>query len=138
IHPQMYDNVFAILGGRGAGKSSVIQSLWEYLQHSGHSRDIILPIIIPEAISDPHCSILGWIMAMAEQVIDSIEEQLRGLEDRRGGAWVCEHLPRDPMGFFKDCHLQHNNRLRERYESLKRDCIPDLTSGGAFSYDEMV
>lgn len=138
IHPQMYDNVFAILGGRGAGKSSVIQSLWEYLQHGGHSRDIILPIIIPEAISDPHCSILGWIMAMAEQVIDSIEEQLRGLEDRRGGAWVCEHLPRDPMGFFKDCHLQHNNRLRERYESLKRDCIPDLTSGGAFSYDEMV
>ena len=138
IHPQMYDNVFAILGGRGSGKSSVIQSLWEHLQHGGHSRDIILPIIIPETISDPHCSILGWIMATAEQVIDSIEEQLRGLEDRRGGAWVCEHLPRDPMGFFKDCHLQHNNRLRERYESLKRDCIPDLASGAAFSYDEMV
>lgn len=138
IHPQMYDNVFSILGGRGSGKSSVIQSLWEHLQHGGHSRDIILPIIIPEAISDPHCSILGWIMATAEQVIDSIEEQLRGLEDRRGGAWVCEHLPRDPMGFFKDCHLQRNNRLRERYESLKRDCIPDLASGAAFSYDEMV
>lgn len=138
IYPQMYDNVFAILGGRGSGKSSVIQSLWEYLQHGEHSRDIILPIIIPEAISDPHCSILGWIMAMAEQVIDSIEEQLRGLENKRGGAWVCEHLPRDPMGFFKDCHLQHNNRLRERYESLKRDCIPDLASAAAFSYDDMV
>ena len=137
-YPQMYDNVFAILGGRGSGKSSVIQSLWEHLQHNGHGRDIILPIIIPETISDPHCSILGWIMATAEQVIDGIEEQLRMLEDKRGGAWICDRMTCDSMNFFKDCHLQHNNHLRERYESLKRDCIPDLTAGSAFSYDDMV
>ena len=137
-YPQMYDNVFAILGGRGSGKSSVIQSLWEHLQHNGHGRDIILPIIIPETISDPHCSILGWIMATVEPVIDGIEEQLRMLEDKRGGAWICDRMAHDSMHFFKDCHLQHNNHLREQYESLKRDCIPDLTAGSAFSYDDMV
>lgn len=137
-YPQMYDNVFAILGGRGSGKSSVIQSLWEHLQHDGHSNDIILPIIIPEAISDPHCSILGWIMATVEQVIDNIEEQLRDLEHKRGAVWVYDQMSCDFKDFFRDCHFQHNNRLREEYESLKRDCIPDLVAGSAFSYDDMV
>ena len=78
-YPQMYDNVFAILGGRGSGKSSVIQSLRERMLNNQQNSDIILPIIIPETISDPRCSILGWIMATLEQTIDSIENQFRNL-----------------------------------------------------------
>lgn len=137
-YPQMYDNVFAILGGRGSGKSSVIQSLHEYLQNGRDNIDIVFPIIIPELISDPHCSILGWIMATAEQVIDSIEEQFRQLEKERGGRWICDNMAGDPLFFFKDCHLQHSNKLRENYESLKRDCIPDYSFSSEFSYEDAV
>lgn len=136
-YPQMYDNVFAILGGRGSGKSSVIQSLREILLNNSDS-NIILPIIMPETISSPSSSILGWIMATAEQVIDSIEEEFQSLERRKGGRWICDRLPNDPMGFFKDCHLQRNNQLRERYESLQRDCNPDHVPFSSFSYDDMV
>ena len=137
-YPQMYDNVFAILGGRGSGKSSVIQSLRERMLNNQQNSDIILPIIIPETISDPRCSILGWIMATLEQTIDSIENQFRNLENSKGGRWVCDHMPSDNMVFFKDCHLQSSNQLRERYESLKRDCIPDHIPASTYSYDDMV
>lgn len=136
--PQMYDNVFAILGGRGSGKSSVIQSLHEQMQNGEDNFDIVFPIIVPELISDPHCSILGWIMATAEEVIDSIEEQFRQLEREQGGRWVCDNMHCDPLSFFKDCHLQRNNKLRENYESLKRDCIPDYSFTSDFSYEDAV
>lgn len=136
--PQMYDNVFAILGGRGSGKSSVIQSLHEQMQNGEDNFDIVFPIIVPELISDPHCSILGWIMATAEEVIDSIEEQFRQLEREQGGRWVCDNMHCDPLSFFKDCHLQRNNKLRENYEALKRDCIPDYSFTSDFSYEDAV
>lgn len=137
-YPQMYDNVFAILGGRGSGKTSVIQTIHEQLLQKDNNADIVLPIIIPETISDKHCSILGWIMATAEQVIDNIESQLQSLEKVYGGHWVCSQTSNNLKDFFKDCHLRRDNKLREQYESLKRDCIPDQRVTSAFSYDDMV
>lgn len=98
-YPQMYDNVFAILGGRGAGKSSVIQSLREHLLNNSSNYDIILPIIIPETISSPTSSILGWIMATTEQIIDQIEDKLKNLEALKGGRWIHDHMLDDSMFF---------------------------------------
>lgn len=137
-YPQMYENVFAILGGRGSGKTSVIQTIHEQLLQKDDNGDIVLPIIIPETISDKHCSILGWIMATVEQVIDDIESQFQSLENSRGGLWVCSQMGNKSKDFFKDCHLRRDNKLREQYESLKRDCIPDHGITSAFSYDDMV
>lgn len=132
----MYDNVYAILGGRGTGKSSVLQSMREKMVRT--TDDIIFPVIMPETISDPHCSILGWVLATAEQIVKDIEENLQVLERNRGSRWIYDHMSSDSMGFFKDCHLLQNNKLRERYDTLKRDCIQESITASEFSYDDMI
>ena len=38
--PQMYDNVYAVLGGRGTGKSSVILTLCEWLKQDRNHQDL--------------------------------------------------------------------------------------------------
>ena len=42
----MFDNVYSIMGGRGAGKTSVVFTLKEKLKDDEMDRDIVLPIVI--------------------------------------------------------------------------------------------
>lgn len=73
----MYDNVFAIFGKRGTGKTSVIFSLQQKLKEDVlNSDDVVLPIIIPEAI--PYdCSVLGWILAIVRDQIIELEKRIK-------------------------------------------------------------
>lgn len=117
----MYDNVFAILGGRGAGKSSALLTLSHYLAKECPA-NIQFPIITPEIISDKRCSILGWIMATAESILENLENRIKK-EGRRLGSQFSgsgyESLnSRCGIDFFKDCGFQRQNKLRILYDEL--------------------
>lgn len=111
--PQMYDNVYGILGGRGTGKSSVLLTLRKKIT-SAHPQDIVLPIVTPEVISDDGGSILGWLMAAVERVVGQVENDLKTFNpafahhvDQR---WIDD--------YFDDCHLKRENPLRQQYNDL--------------------
>lgn len=133
--PQMYDNVYAILGGRGTGKSSVLLTLREHLMKSDH-QDIVFPIITPEVISGDDCSIIGWIMSMAGQMVTEIEANIQWEISR--DARIAREMLDTKMNFFKDCRFNRNNKLREQYQTLMRDCIQDIIPLSSYSFDEMV
>ncbi len=136
--PQMYDNVYAVLGGRGTGKSSVILTLCEWLKQDRNHQDLVFPIITPEIISEDNCSILGWIMSMTEQIVTQIEErvkQMRGRYDPRSYP-TFERIGQ--VDFFKDCLFNSHNQLREHYQALMRDSIQDDIPPTAFPFDEAV
>ena len=122
--PQTYDNIFAVLGDRGTGKSSVVLTLREHLNQSPR-RDILFPIITPEIISEQKCSILGWILSAAESIVEQIEERAQFLarDDRLPSRVGSDCLD----SFFKDCQFQKDNRLRREYRALFKKSIE--TSG---------
>lgn len=113
--PQTYDNLLAVLGGRGSGKSSVILTLREKMKYPV-KQDILLPIITPEIISEQECSILGWIMSATESIIRDLEHRIENL-DRNMRGYIQEYGESlDP--FFKDCRFRKDNPLRQRYQDL--------------------
>ena len=134
---QMYDNVYAILGGRGTGKSSVLLTLREQLQKESNGQDIIFPIITPEVIIGNNCSIIGWIMSVAEEMVTQIERRIQAEADKNSRL-VSDMLMETKMDFFKDCHFHKGNKLREHYQALMRDCIQDDIPLSSYSFDEMV
>lgn len=116
--PQTYDNLFAVLGGRGSGKSSVILTLREKMKYP-ERQDILLPIITPEVISGQECSILGWIMSATESVIQSLEQRIDNLYQRsRSSGTYGQEWNRELDSFFKDCRFEKDNLLRRCYKEL--------------------
>ena len=103
----MFDNIFSIFGKRGSGKTSVVFTISEILKNNmKHKEDIVLPVIIPEIIQD-QTDIMGWILAILEEEVENIEDQLkRNKRDQQNS-------------FFKDCHLEGNDKLREGLEEVK-------------------
>ncbi|MCM1088550.1 MAG: hypothetical protein NC419_10360 [Muribaculaceae bacterium] len=76
----IYDNIFSILGDRGTGKTSVAFTLREKIQNHKNSRyDVVLPLIIPEAIPD-NCTVLGWILALIKEEIEKLEQKIKDLQ----------------------------------------------------------
>lgn len=127
--PQMYDNVYAILGGRGTGKSSVLLTLRNHIQRKC-PQDIMLPIITPEVISSRECSILGWIMSSAEVVVEETERLIeeRGGNVSRTGAfrWLDD--------FFDNCQFQKKNHLRNCYQELFARSVSTSATGEISGY----
>lgn len=68
----MYDNVFSIMGQRGAGKTSVVLTLKNILPLSEEG-DIALPMIMPEIIPQ-ECSMIGWILSLLEEHVKRLDE----------------------------------------------------------------
>ena len=112
--PQTYDNLFAILGGRGSGKSSAILTLHSKMD-TKNKRDILLPIITPEILGDQNCSILGWIMSATESVLCELEKDIKLLPQKFG---YHKQFGEKLALFFKDCRFQEQNILRKAYEEL--------------------
>lgn len=112
--PQMYDNVYALLGGRGSGKSSVLLTLQKTMEKKC-PQDIMLPLITPEIISEKSSSILGWILSAAETMVKKIETLIekdgQNVEPIGNHRWLNE--------FFADCQFRKkDNSLREKYHEL--------------------
>lgn len=122
--PQMYDNLYAILGGRGTGKSSVVLTLQNKLKEP-KNQNIILPIITPEVIIERECSILGWIMSATESVVAKLEDRLRSLESSQiHHTDSCAHYL---DSFFENCQFRKDNDLRKSYQELFKRSVQ---SGG--------
>lgn len=115
----MHDNIMAIFGGRGSGKTSVLLSLRQQLvldrqkRYNGAGADIILPIISPEIISE-NSTMLSWVLAMFQGEIEALDKQLKehpkvaqSLEQAYGTG-VCELRTRQSF-------------LRREYDNLMRE-----------------
>lgn len=108
--PQMYDNVYAILGGRGTGKSSVLLTIRKHIQKN-NPQDIVLPIVTPESIGSG--SIMGWLMALVEREIVVLEHKIENLQRSNGPSSIVEL-----DDFFDDCRFKKKNPLRRKYDEL--------------------
>lgn len=90
----MYDNVFSILGKRGTGKTSVAFTLQRKLQDKAirdRNGDVILPLIVPEVIPES-CSILGWLLAIVRDKIESLDEYIKS-KDKENGMQIEDWKP---------------------------------------------
>lgn len=104
----MFDNIFSIFGRRGSGKTSAIFSLREQLiNESENDQDLVLPIIIPEIISE-ECDVMGWCLAIFEDEIDKIEKKINS-----------NNRLLDDSDFFKNCKFIQNNKLRRSFIDAK-------------------
>lgn len=106
-HNLMYDNIFAILGKRGAGKTSVIYTLKSLLKDQGEN-NIVFPIIMPEMLPKG-CSVMGWILSVMEETVDEIDKRLKRKEEYPLFA-ECLHEPQTSL-------KQEYNRVKELFYS---------------------
>lgn len=113
-----YDNIFSILGGRGAGKTSILFTLYDYLKTSQkQSENILMPLIMPELI-DNNDNFIGWILAAVGQNLNEVEGRISNL-GYRDDTSVYGQICRD-YDFFKRCVFNKQNKLRSAYEDLKK------------------
>lgn len=103
----MYDNVFSIMGKRGAGKTSVVLTLKQILQSSSNA-DIILPIVMPEMIP-AECSMIGWILSLLKESVKELEKTLN-------------HTDSNMELNFSGCLRTNNESLEREYERVKELC----------------
>lgn len=104
----MFDNIFSIFGKRGSGKTSAIFSLREQLMNkTGNDQDLVLPIIIPEIISE-ECDVMEWCLAIFEDEIDKIEKKIKANSELLNDS-----------DFFKNCRFVQNNKLRRSFTDAK-------------------
>ncbi|GFI66125.1 hypothetical protein IMSAG185_01740 [Lachnospiraceae bacterium] len=91
----MYDNVFSIMGKRGTGKTSVVFTLQNMIleKYGRCYNDVVLPLIIPEAIPD-NCTVLGWILAIVKEEVKKLENRVKKQEVYRESG-QCRYLDRN-------------------------------------------
>lgn len=109
----MYDNVFSIFGKRGSGKTSAVFTLREIIRVTNED-DIIPPIVIPEMIPEG-CSLIGWVLALFEDIINNIDKKQSNLLSKK-------------QGIFSDCRVDRRNSLKYEYEKIK-----DMYHSNAFN-----
>lgn len=102
----MYDNIYSIMGKRGSGKTSVIFTLKKKIEMD-YPSDIVLPVIMPEMITDNE-TILGWILAILEDIVKELEGKIKS-------NWNM----RENDKFFRNCKFVENNKLRCAYDKVK-------------------
>ena len=102
----MYDNVFAIFGKRGTGKTSVAFTLQNILEKD--KKNMVLPIIIPEVVPD-ECSALVWLFAIIRAKVEEMERE--NAERKRKGK----------DSYWANCHYQEREKapLTQRLDELQ-------------------
>lgn len=110
-----YDNFFSILGGRGAGKTSILMTISNYYRDK--SENIVLPIIMPELI-DKKDNFIGWILAAMEYNLRELEEKIKEYGYRKEESSYLKICEKNKL--FERCQFNHRNNLREKFEQLKK------------------
>lgn len=118
----MYENVYSILGGRGAGKTSVIFTLRKYIEEY-YPSDIVLPIVMPEVIPEGSDT-LGWILASLESLVKELSSSMREKHQRSND-------------IFYDCK-NRDNSLRTIYDEVKELCYSRQMKVGGNSFSEEI
>ncbi len=76
-------NNIGIIGVRGAGKTSILKTIREELKNNNvENRDIILPIIIPENMSESGTLMSTILGMLGEEVKKREEEQKKGVKQK--------------------------------------------------------
>jgi|GEM_PF-4484796 len=115
----MHDNVIGIFGGRGSGKTSILFSLWERLK-SGEPKDILLPVISPELISD-NCSILLWVLSMLEDTVNELDALLA--KNTEASCFLeAKYQLESPICERRLCERRQQSCLKIEHQALLRNC----------------
>ena len=112
-----YDNIFSILGGRGAGKTSILLTIHNKLRDDANNINVIMPLIMPELI-DNGDSFIGWILSAIEKELQNIENKIRERGYRKDNSSYAQMC--DKYHFFERCTFNNNNTLRNTYSELKK------------------
>ena len=106
-----YDQIFSILGGRGAGKTSVLMTLRHNLEQEEHN--IIFPIIMPELIEDDE-SIVSWIISAMRENLRQVESKI--LESKTNFDGYQQLCTRNKP--FERCEFNQQSNLYELLDDL--------------------
>ena len=109
-----YDQIFSLLGGRGAGKTSMLLTI--YNKFRKEDVNITLPIIMPELL-DENEDILSWLLSAMKSNLDEIEESIKETGYQKQNDNYRKML--DKYNFFERCVFNKENELREQYKALK-------------------
>lgn len=112
-----YDNIFSILGGRGAGKTSILLTIHDKLKTDTSNINIIMPLIMPELI-DNGDSFIGWILSAVEKGLQNIENKIKERGYRKGDGSYSEMC--DKFHFFERCSFNNGNTLHNTFSELKK------------------
>lgn len=108
-----YDQIFSILGGRGAGKTSVLMTLRHELEQGKHN--VIFPIIMPELIEDDE-SIVSWIISAMKENLEKVENTISNFGYKNNSEEYQEFCKERKL--FDRCAFNHQNRLRQLLNEL--------------------
>ena len=112
-----YDNIFSILGGRGAGKTSVLFTIYKNLK--SQDNNIMVPIVMPELLDNDE-SIISWILSAIEVCLKEIENKIQNesvlLKTNASYKRMC-----DEYNFFDRCIFTSKNKLRKKFNDLKQN-----------------
>lgn len=111
-----YDNIFSILGGRGAGKTSVLFTMYKKFMEYEHN--IMVPIVMPELL-DNNESIISWILSAIEECLNGIEHKIQNVFDKCTDSTSYKKMCND-YDFFDRCVFNKNNKLRKKFNELKQ------------------
>lgn len=126
-----YDHIFSILGGRGAGKTSVMLTMYHNFKEK--AENIVFPIIMPELIEEDE-DIISWLLSAMARQLDQLEGRIRDIGYRKefdGYGATCEKYK-----LFERCAFNSNNILRQRYDELKNAYYTRIYKFKADSYAE--
>lgn len=112
-----YDNIISILGGRGAGKTSILLTIYHELEKDTDNINILMPLIMPELI-DNSDSFIGWILSAVEKNLQDIEKKIKECGYRSDQSYYAQMC--DKYHFFDRCVFNNNNDLRKTFEELKK------------------
>lgn len=108
-----YDNIISILGGRGAGKTSVLKTLIHRYDDTSKF-NIVLPMIMPELI-DGDEDIFSWIISAMKEHLQNFENKLRCIG--QSGSTEYEQICKE-YNLFERCQYNKNNSLRKSFQEL--------------------
>lgn len=109
-----YDNIFSILGGRGAGKTSILLTL--YKKYQKETENIMLPFVMPELI-DNNESIISWLISAMETNLNQLESKIKEFGIVNKSTEYSEFCCKSRI--FDRCSFNGNNNLRKKFERLK-------------------
>lgn len=108
-----YDQIFSILGGRGAGKTSVLMTLRHELEQKEHN--VIFPIIMPELIEDDE-NIVSWIISAMKENLEQVEKTIANFGYKNNSVEYQEFCKERKL--FDRCAFNRQNRLRQLLNEL--------------------
>ncbi|MBO0959946.1 hypothetical protein J1P26_09425 [Neobacillus sp. MM2021_6] len=107
------DNTISILGSRGSGKTSVMLTFRKehYEDPKNKEIDIILPLIVPEDMSDANDT-LGWFLGYLGHEVDKIDDKYKS-------ARFNSHANNQ----YDQCLHKERSPLKDRYNRLLKSYI---------------